>query len=405
MKLKSLLFMVTLLLVCLGVRADEKLVFEQHFESMIEDPTAVGYFEFINNEEGDERTLEDGALKFFNDAGTLDKTYQWQRAVKFRNLPLKEGIYRLSFKLKGDKTYKDENDNDVNCKFSALLLQGEDNADIDLKDFAGEEQRLKGEDLNPNEYVSYSRKIIFASEQQQKEAYTKGELADKFFMSLSVYNPGTFYIKDVVLTETDAVETAEFGMSAIKIKFCGGTNIAAMASASPTGSVVFDDLSYASVTVNGAPAKIESIEYRSDGCLYIFTDPMESLMTSTDAVSVSFTNPTDDKQIKFNGKIESEASIFNFENVGSTYAGALDTVFSYLWQAPTLVASNPSWVSSHSSSTVTLLQLVSLLFWIVMEQRKILSLRKVRKNMLRQLSSYAMIMACLLRRTRLHFHV
>ena len=333
--------MVTLLFVCLGVRADENVVFEQHFESMIEDPTAVGYFEFINNEEGDDRTLEDGALKFINDAGTLNKTYQWRRAVKFRNLPLKEGIYRLSFKLKGDKTYKDEAEADVNCKFSALLLQGEDNADIDLKDFAGNEQRLEGEDFNPNEYVTYSRKIIFASEQQQKEAYTKGELADKFFMSLSVYNPGTFYIKDVVLTETDAVETAEFGMSAIKIKFCGATNIAAMANASPTGSVVFDDLSYASVTVNGAPAKIESIEYRSDGCLYIFTDPMESLMTSEDAVSVSFTNPTDEKQIKFVGKIESEASIFNFENVGSTYAGVLDTVFSYLWQAPTLVSSYP----------------------------------------------------------------
>lgn len=333
--------MVTLLLVCLGVRADEKLVFEQHFESMIEDPTAVGYFEFINSEEGDERTLEDGALKFINDPGTLDKTARWQRAVKFRNLPLKEGIYRLSFKLKGDKTYKDEGEADVNCKFSALLLQGEDNADIDLKDFAGNEQRLEGEDLNPNEYVSYSRKIIFASEQQQKEAYTKGELADKFFMSLSVYNPGTFFIKDVVLTETDAVETAEFGISAIKIKFCGGTNIAAMADASPTGSVVFDDLSYASVTIDGTPAKIESIEYRSDGCLYIFTDPLESPMFEGNVVSVSFTNPTDDKQIKFNGKIESEASIFNFENVGPTYALALDEVLSNLWLAPELVSSYP----------------------------------------------------------------
>jgi exonuclease VII small subunit len=340
MKLKSLLFMVTLLLCCLGVRAQGNVVFEEHFVTEPTDPSAKGFYEFINSKGGDTRAIDNGELVIFNNPDTVCRTERWQRAVKFRNLPLKEGIYRLDFKLKGSTTYKD-GEEDVTCKLSTLLMQGEDNADISLLDYNGAEQRLEAEAFQPNEYVNYSKKFIFASEAQQKEAYTKGDLADKFFLTLSVYNPGTFYLKDVVLTETDAVATAEFGYSAIKISFCGATNIADMAKADPRGYVVFDDLSYATVTIDGVAAKVEAIEYREDGCLYIFTDPLEVAMNYESVVAVSFTNPTDDKQIKFNGKIESEASIFNFETVAPTYTAALDNVFSNLWLAPAMVASNP----------------------------------------------------------------
>ena len=335
--------MVTLLLTCLGVRADEKVVFEQHFESeQTAASTDVGFYEYINSMTGDTRTVEDGALKMFNDPATLCKTERWQRAVKFRNLPLVEGkTYRLDFKMKGSKTYND-GETDVNCKLSTLLMQGEDNADISLLGFDGAEQRLETEDFNPNEFVDYSKSFVFVSEQQQKEAYTKGELADKYFLTLSVFNPGTFYIKDVVLTETDvdAIETAEFGYSAIKIKFRGANNIADLAKADPRGVFVFDDISFATVTVDGIPAKIESIEYREDGCLYIFTDPLEVAMTDKNVISVTFTNPTDEKQIMFNGKIA--ASFYSFENLAPTYEGALDNVFSNLWLAPTLVSSSPA---------------------------------------------------------------
>ena len=340
MKLKSLLFMVTLLLCCLGVRAQGNVVFEEHFVTEPTDPSAKGFYEFINSKGGDTRAIDNGELVIFNNPDTVCRTERWQRAVKFRNLPLKEGIYRLDFKLKGSTTYKD-GEEDVTCKFSSLLMQGEDNADISLLDYNGAEQRLEAEAFNPNEYVNYSKKFIFASEAQQKEAYTKGELADKFFFTLSVYNPGTFYLKDVVLTETDAVATAEFGYSAIKISFCGATNIADMAKADPRGYVVFDDLSYATVTIDGVAAQVEAIEYREDGCLYIFTDPLEVAMNDESVVAVSFTNPTDEKQIKFNGKIESEASIFNFETIAPTYTAALDNVFSNLWLAPAMVSSNP----------------------------------------------------------------
>ena len=160
MKLKSLLFMVTLLLTCLGVRADKDVVFEQHFESeQTAASTDVGFYEYINSKTGDTREVVDGALKIVNDQATLCKTERWQRAVKFRNLPLVEGnTYRLSFKMKGSKTYND-GETDVNCKLSSLLMQGEDNADISLFDFDGKEQRLEAENFNPDEFIEDSEQI------------------------------------------------------------------------------------------------------------------------------------------------------------------------------------------------------------------------------------------------------
>ena len=334
--------MVTLLLVCLGVRADNDVVFEQHFESeQTAASTDVGFYEYINSMTGDTRTVEDGALKIFNDPATLCKTERWQRAVKFRNLPLKEGnTYRLSFKLKGSKTYND-GETDVNCKLSSLLMQGEDNADISLFDFDGKEQRLEAEGFNPDEFVSYTKTIVFASEEKQKEEYAKqdkGELADKFFLTLSIYNPGTFFLKDVVLSKVGAVQSAEFGaMGAIKVDFGKNTNIAAMAAAAPKGLVIFgdNDLQYASAKVNGEDAEIEAVEYHSDGCLYIFlVDPVDE----TDNVVINFTNPTDGKQIKYIGK-ETESSVFDIVDYEATYNSALDDVLSFLYLSPELISS------------------------------------------------------------------
>ena len=298
------------------------------------DPSSIGYYEFINNEEGDERSLDgEGALFIFNGDGTLDSDSWWRRAIKFRNLPLEEGkFYRLDFKLKGSKRYDYiglEGDNRPLCKASAQLLQGEyeDGYNISLLDYNGAEQRGEFQDFNEDDYESYFKTFIFASEQQQKDAYEaldKGELADKFSLSISVFNPGMFYLKDVVLSEVSAVVSAEFGLSAIKIGFVSNTNIATMANANPAGLVFFDVLTYAQVLADNVSVPVKSIEYHKDGFLYIFTE--ENGLSGASDVSVSFTNPTDDKLIKMNGKIESTASIFDFKDYEATYNAALNDV-------------------------------------------------------------------------------
>jgi hypothetical protein len=347
MKLKSLLFMVTLLLCCLGVKAQSKVVFEEHFVAEPTDPSAVGFYEFINNEEGDERSIDssEGALFIFNADGTLDSDSWWRRAIKFRNLDLSEGkIYRLEFGLKGSNRYEDgvnTGDARPRCKASVQLLQGEDDFDISLLDYNGAEQRGEFQYFSEDEYGKYTQNFYFASEALQKEKYAekgKGELADKYFLSLSVFNPGMFFLKDVVLKEVSAVNKAEFGEFVVKVEFNGSTNIADLARADEKGLVFFDDLSFATVKAGNEVMEIEAIEYHSDGCLYIFTvDAIEA----EGGVVVSFTNPTDDKQIKFKGTVESPATLFDFAGEEVTYNDALDGVLSYLYQAPELVSSYP----------------------------------------------------------------
>ena len=341
--------MVTLLLCSLGARAAGKVVFKAQFDSQPTDPTAVGFYEFVNNEEGDTRDVAEGILTIFNSDGTLDPDSWWRRAIKFRNLPLVEGkTYRLDFKLMGTNRYEDgehEGDARPRCQASAALMQGEDDADIALLDFNGNEQRATFQAFNESAYESYSANFVFASEAMQKEKYAekgKGELADKFFLTLNVFNPGLFSVRDVVLSEVGAVQSVGFGtLGAIKIDFGANTNIAAMAEAAPKGLVMFDadEVSkYASATVNGAAAEIEAIEYHKDGALYVF---LVDAVGEEDKIVVNFTNPTDERQIKYVDK-ETEASTFDVVEFDAEYNAGLDGDMSFAYLPPELISSYPA---------------------------------------------------------------
>ena len=341
--------MVTLLLCSLGVQAAGKVVFKAQFDTQPTDPTAVGFYEFVNNEENDDRAVSEGILTIFNSDGTLDTDSWWRRAIKFRNLPLVEGkTYRLDFKLMGTNRYEDgvhEGDDRPRCQASAALMQGEDDYDIALLDNDGNEQRFTFDRFNESAYESYSANFVFASEAMQKEKYAekgKGELADKFFLTLNVFNPGMFQVTDLVLSEVGAVQSVQFGeMGAIKVDFGKNTNIAALAEAAPKGLVMFDEAEvakYASATVNGNPAEIEAIEYHKDGGLYVFL--METVSAS-DAIVVNFTNPTDERQIKYVDK-ETEASNFDVVEFDVEYNAALDGDMPFAYLPPELISSYPA---------------------------------------------------------------
>ena len=341
--------MVTLLLCSLGARAAGKVVFKAQFDSQPTDPTAVGFYEFVNNEDGDTRDVAEGILTIFNSDGTLDTDSWWRRAIKFRNLPLVEGkTYRLDFKLMGTNRYEDgvhEGDDRPRCQASAALMQGEDDYDIALLDFNGNEQRASFDRFNESAYESYSANFVFASEAMQKEKYAekgKGELADKFFLTLNVFNPGNFQVKDLVLSEVGAVQSVGFGtLGAIKVDFGANTNIAAMAEAAPKGLVMFDEAEvskYASATVNGAPAEIEAIEYHKDGALYVF---LVDAVGEEDKIVVNFTNPTDERQIKYVDK-ETEASTFDVVEFDAEYNAGLDGDMSFAYLPPELISSYPA---------------------------------------------------------------
>ena len=85
---KNILLSFGLLFAAATASQAQVLVDEDFSAPQTKSPTDVGYYEFINTQEGDVRDIDLGALHFYN---VEDVTGQsWQRAVKFRNLPIKE---------------------------------------------------------------------------------------------------------------------------------------------------------------------------------------------------------------------------------------------------------------------------------------------------------------------------
>lgn len=88
----------------LAMNAQNVIFSEDFSEPQTKPETEVGWYEFINTLEDDEREVKDGVLHFYNSLAAEGST--WQRAVKFRNLPLKENTsYRVSMTLRGDNSY------------------------------------------------------------------------------------------------------------------------------------------------------------------------------------------------------------------------------------------------------------------------------------------------------------
>ena len=106
MKFKNLLSL-SVMLSC-GLVTQAQQVFQEPFDAeQTKAASDVAFYEFINQEEGDDWKISDGGFKgkalfLNNDAGTPNDNATWRRAVKFRNLPLQEGkSYRLTYYLKG----------------------------------------------------------------------------------------------------------------------------------------------------------------------------------------------------------------------------------------------------------------------------------------------------------------
>lgn len=300
-------------------------VFHQEFEAAQAadaDKTALGWYEFINlqssyNEElleenADVWSVTGGVLSISNNAAAECENQSWQRAIKFRNLNLKEGkSYRLSFKLKGSDTFGDNK----KCKATACLMQGIENADIEIGDAINIENITSEYPEQP-----YTKMFYFASKEEQdakydakcagKEEYNESN-KDKYFLTINVYNPGNFEIDDVKLEES-SVQSIELGMYVIKVNFGYQTNIAAIAS---TG---IDNIAHISndcvtVTANGEPVEIDCVELRSNGMMYIFaTDAIDSEAE----VKVSFKNPG---KIEYTGGLASHGAVLDFEDYVATY--------------------------------------------------------------------------------------
>lgn len=362
MRTRHLLSLGMLLASGLGLQA-QTLVFHEGFDATQGKTSGdVGYYEYINlltNDNGtDERTIATdgqkagaGCLSIYNvspwidgDNSDLTKHDQWwQRAVKFRNLPLEEGkAYRLTYYLKGDNTWNN-GESDVKGKMSVALMQGGENADIPLMDADGNEFRYTQSYFNPDAYEKYTKMFYFASEALQKEKYAEShsdELADTYFATINVYNPGQYYLDEVSLYES-SIAGVSFDQDVIRVDFGFGTNVADLVSASDKGRVIMPT-DCATVSVNGESRTVIGVELHKDGYLYIYLDENTPIASADDKVEVAFKNPTDlSYQVVYKGTLAPSGAAPDFSGEQGEYLEGVANEVSYAYTEPTLVSVSP----------------------------------------------------------------
>ncbi|NPE11393.1 Ig-like domain-containing protein [Xylanibacter rodentium] len=342
----------------------QTVLLSEGFESeMTKQPTELGFYEFINTQEGDERNLTnekqwsgDQSLHFYNDAAFECKTETWQRAIKFRNLPLKENTpYRVSFYLTGTNQYTLDGETYEKTKARVALMQGEENADLPLltADSTQITYDLSYFQEDDKGFRKYTMMFFYANQAIQQEYYknhpgnASNELAQKFFLTLNVFNPGDFWIDDVKIEEGAEIEGITFNGDVLKVNFGYKVNVASLVPEGKERLLLPADC----VTVglkDGKQYGILSVEAWKDGSLYIFLDgddyPDE---TEADNVVVTFKNPADEAcRIKYTESLrpysfDEDTSVKDFTENGATYDDNIQEVYSYAYKIPTLVGAVP----------------------------------------------------------------
>lgn len=351
MKKNYLLTMSLLLGSALALNAQTNVMFQDFEQSQADDPTAPGWYEFINSQEGDEREVANGALHFYN--STAVEGANWQRAVKFRNLQLKENTsYRVSFYLSGDNTYNIDGENDVKSKARFALMEGQENGDIP---FIAANDAQQVSDISyfqtPDEGMHKYTMMFYYANHAIQEAYYKehpgkeAELAQKFFLTLNVFNPGDYYIDNVSIDES-TIEGVTFYYDMVRVNFGYKTNAADILAAAGVDKLVYPEGTL-TVTLNGEPVKLMSVELHKDGYLYAFCADVYP-ESADDEVVVSFKNPADEAyRLKYTADARplwnvegNDQSVLDFENEKGEEDQSINVV-SVMYDLPKLVEADP----------------------------------------------------------------
>lgn len=339
-------FLLGLALLC-GVATQAQVLMSEDFSAeQTKSPTDVGYYEFINTQDGDEREVKDGALHFYNSDAVVGQN--WQRAIKFRNLPIQENTsYRVKFKLMGSNTYYSvDDDAEVRTNARFALMQGGENLDMGFLASNGEQQlndisRFQTPDEGKG-YFTYTGMFYYTNDAAQKAWYaeqnpTKDELPATYFLTLNVYNPGDFYIDDVVVEQAN-VGAVTFRDDVIRVDFGYAVDYAALLKGQKRLLMPNDCVK---VKLNGEEINVLTVELLSDGSFYIFLDDVYPGGPDDD-VEVSFTNPSDpDFELQYAEGRTPGGTVLNFAGEKAVYDENMPDVYSFAFETPTLVSADP----------------------------------------------------------------
>ncbi len=348
---KNLLLTLGLLLGSTAATNAQKNVMLHDFESeQPGDQTAVGWYEFINSQDGDTRAIDEEsgrkAMHFYN--VPVDTT-NWRRAIKFRNLPLKENTsYRVSFLLCGDNTYSVNGTDEIKSKARVALMQGQENGDIPLLTADSTQQVYDISYFQTPEqgYRKYTMMFFYANQAIQQEYYNnhKGEiseLAQKFFLTMNIYSPGDYFIDDVTVDEA-SIAGVTFNYDVIRIDFGYPTNYKELLAAAGVNKLVYPE-GTVKVELNGEAVNILSAELLSDGHLYVFLDDKYP-ESGEESVVVSFTNPSDAAyRLKYTGKInvDNGQAVLDFTGEAGSPDASITDIYSTVYDLPVLVSADP----------------------------------------------------------------
>ena len=144
--------------------------------------------------------------------------------------------------------------------------------------------------------------------------YFDHKLPNEYFFIANLRTAGEYYVDDIVVEKGITYNQVYFGETrtseeaALKFDFGFPTNIGALAEADPTGTLSLDP-SCVTVTVNGEPVAVKSLEGKSDGFLYAFFDENVEF-EEDDEVVVSFT-PAADCPIKYTTSLRPSSDRFS----------------------------------------------------------------------------------------------
>ena len=324
-----------------------QVMFEGFDAEQTKGDTEVGWYEFVNNMEGDERNIEDGAMHFYN---TMVDTTDWTRAIKFRNLPIKEQTsYRVSFDLCGLNQYTIDGETMIKSKARVALMQGQENGDLP---FLGKDNEQYTYDISYFQepgtgYRKYTMMFFYALDAIQQEYYKEHpgkveELVKKYFLTLNVFSPGDYYIDNVLIEESEIAGVA-FKNDVIRVDFGYDTNIKDLVKANNGRVILPNDC--VTLNIDDQEANALSVELLDDGYLYIFCDDVYPGGEDSKVI-VSFKNQEGANQIQYKGNKhprvhEGDVVVRAFSNEVGSYNEEIADVFSFCYETPVLVKADP----------------------------------------------------------------
>jgi hypothetical protein len=344
-----------LLTASLSMMAQE--IFNFGFESPSSALT-VGKMDFVNFLAGDTHDsinamAHSGSAALMLQNANTAAGGNYQRALKFRNLPLEPNTsYRVSFWVKGDNAYTLAGATTSSATNIRTRLEvGTENHDVNLVGAANKNYDYTFTGFDPANWVKKSAMFYFTNDEVQKAYYKtlnpdSAALPINYFLNLNVYNPGTYFIDDISVKKT-SIKGITFNGDVIKVDFGYAINSDALRAGKdystavlPTNCVV--------VKNDGTPLVVEAVELQATG-FYIFlaTDYLDD--TANGKLTVSFTNPVaSNVALKYTDGLRpgawdtnSNQMVLDFANEDATYDMNMSGIASTLYSAPFLKSASP----------------------------------------------------------------